>query len=177
MGEESRLIAPVSQLKCDSRGYFSADTLLSLLRLFVTSRFRSMWPIHHIHMEMSSLVADRSPLHVHWWEIPAVVKVLHLSPRTSVSFQNSLNPQRRNYSPQPWKMCLLLLEHCILSVTACFSRFEDTDLIHVKRRAGGLDLALQMNFTFSWPTCQLLSIPCIDTTGATGKRNNTDAKF
>lgn len=175
MGEVSRLIAPVSQLKCDSRGNFSADTLLSLFRLFAeTSQFRSMWPIHHIHMENLSLAADRTPLHVHLWEIPAVVKVLHLSPRTSVSFQNSLNPQRRKYSLKPWKMCLLLLEHCIQSVTACFG---DTDLIHVKRRAGGLDLALQMNFTFSWPTCQLLSIPCIDTTGATGKRNNTDAKF
>lgn len=48
--------------------------------------------------------------------------------------------------------------------------FVDTDLIHVKRWAGGFALALQMNLTFSWPTCQFLSFPIIDTTGATAKQ-------
>ena len=63
-----------------------------------------------------------------------------------------------------------------------FSRkavFGDTDLIHVKWWAGGLALASQMNLTFSWPTCQFLSIPVIDTIGATVKQNKTkgyDAK-
>lgn len=52
----------------------------------------------------------------------------------------------------------------------------DTDLIHVKWRAGGLALALQVNFTFSWPACQFLSIPIIDTIGATVKQDNNKKK-
>lgn len=51
--------------------------------------------------------------------------------------------------------------------------FKSADLIHVKWWAGGLALAPQVNFTFSWPTCQFLSIPIIETIGATVKQSKT----
>lgn len=191
MDEASRLIAPVFRLKCDPRGNFSADTLLLPISLFAeASQFRSTcdqsitftWRVrvlrqtdHHSTFiyEESQLLFVKSHLKGQSDSRNHVCE----SPRTRASFQNSLNPWRRDYGPGSWKMCVLFLELCILSVAAGFSCFGDTDLIHVKRRAGGLDLALQMNFTFSWPACQLLLIPCIDTTGATGKHNNTDVKF
>lgn len=49
----------------------------------------------------------------------------------------------------------------------------DTDLIHVKERAGGLALAEQVNFTWAWPTYQFFSIPWTDISGATGKQKAT----
>lgn len=55
--------------------------------------------------------------------------------------------------------------------------FGDTDLIHAKWWAGGLALAPQVNFTFSWPTCQFLSIPIMDTIGATVKQNKTKGYY
>lgn len=59
MGETSRLTAPVSQLKCYSRGNFSADTLLLLNP---HGGFRAIGPIHHIHVEILTLVADKRVL-------------------------------------------------------------------------------------------------------------------
>lgn len=61
----------------------------------------------------------------------------------------------------------------LTSLHCCSYRVINTNLIHVKWRAGGFALAPQMNFTFSWPTYQFLSSPVTDTTGATGKQNKT----
>lgn len=47
MGETSRLTAPVSQLKCYSRGNFSADTFA----FAESSWFGAIGPIRHIHTE------------------------------------------------------------------------------------------------------------------------------
>lgn len=166
MGVASRLTAPVSQLKCYSRGNFSADTLLLLFRLFAeSSLFRSMWPGHHDHVE---ILANKMVIYKKcsclWCQLQIP------SPMTKASFQATLNFFTAFFTKTSFRLC-------ILTVTAGNGCLGDTDLIHVKTRAGGLDLALQMNFTFSWPTCQLLSIPWINTTGATVMHNTTDVKY
>lgn len=89
MGVASRLTAPVSQLKCYSRGNFSADTLLLLFRLFAeSSLFRSMWPGHHSHVEtLANKMAIYKKCSCLWCQLQTP------SPMTKASFQAALNPK------------------------------------------------------------------------------------